>query len=172
MAVESNPRAYLKCLVFKEIVGLSRARFLCGDFVEYLRNSPLRADLVVASGVLYHMSNPVELLHLISRITDCVFIWTHYFDEAAIVGKPDLRRKLNGAHEANHEGFRHKLYRYDYLSSFGRKRFIGGPAPSAFWMEKQAIIDCLRSLQFRSIATNFDEPNHQDGPALALVARR
>ena len=36
--------------------------------------------VVVASGVLYHMMNPVELIARISNIADAVYLWTHYFD--------------------------------------------------------------------------------------------
>ncbi len=171
-SIEGNPRAYLKCLVLKEVLGLHRAHFLCGDFVEYLRSDPPKVDLVVASGVLYHMANPVELIHLISRVTDCVFIWTHYYDEAALASKPDIRKKLTRRVASEHEGFRHTVFRYEYWGSFGLKRFCGGPNPHAFWMERQAILDCLRYFGFNSVVTNFNEPNHPDGPAFALVARR
>lgn len=171
-AIEGNPRAYLKCLVLKEVLGLQRSRFLCGDFVEYLRDAPPQVDFVVASGVLYHMTNPARLVHLISRVTDCVFIWTHYYDETAVTKKPNIRRKLTARQPAEYEGFRHVLHRYEYWGSFGLKRFIGGPNPHSFWMERDAILNCLRHFGFQSITTHFDELEHPDGPALALVARR
>jgi len=171
-AIDGNPRAYLKCLVLKEVLGLHRSHFLCGNFVEYLRATPPKVDFVVASGVLYHMTNPVQLIELISRVTDCVFIWTHYYDETAVAKKPEIRRKLIGQHSAEYGGFRHILHRYEYWGSFGLKRFIGGPNPHSFWMERKAILDCLRYFGFQSITTNFEEIDHPDGPALALVARR
>jgi hypothetical protein len=171
-SVEGNPRAYLKCLVLKEILGMQRAHFLCGDFVEYLGLRPERADLVVASGVLYHMTNPVELLYLISQVTDRLFLWTHYYDEGALARRPDIRRKITARDERNVHGFTHELFRYEYWSSFGLKRFCGGPNPYAFWMRRHAIIDCLRFFGFTSIVTGFDEPEHPDGPAFAVVARR
>jgi hypothetical protein len=74
--------------------------------------------------------------------------------------------------EGEFAGFRHTLYRYEYWSSFGLKRFIGGPNPHAFWMERDEIIACLRFFGFNSITTGFDEPDHSDGPALAVIARR
>jgi hypothetical protein len=171
-SIEGNPRAFLKCLVLKEVLGLQRSHFLCGDFVEYLRGVPSKADLVVASGVLYHMTNPVELIHLISRVTDCVFVWTHYYDESALANQPRIRRKLTSQIPSEYQGFRHVLFRYEYWGSFGLKRFCGGPNPHAFWMERAAILDCLRFFGFNSIVTNFDEPDHPDGPAFALVGRR
>jgi hypothetical protein len=171
-SIEGNPRAYLKCLVMKEILGLQRSHFLCGDFVQYLRDAPARADALIASGVLYHMTNPAELIHLISGVTDRVFLWSHYYDEAALANKPQIRKKLRGSSTAEYQGFQHTLFRYEYWGSFGLKRFCGGPNPHAFWMEREAILDCLRWFGFNSIVTNFDEPDHPDGPAFAVVARR
>ncbi|HEX4749663.1 MAG TPA: hypothetical protein VH302_08995 [Bryobacteraceae bacterium] len=171
-SIEGNPRAYLKCLVMKEVVGLQHTHFLCGDFVEYLRSGPERADALIASGVLYHMTNPAELLYLISRVTDCVFLWTHYYDAPALERHPSIKRKLTKQTEAEFAGFRHTLHRYEYWSSFGLKRFIGGPNPHAFWMERDAVLGCLRFFGFDSITTGFDEPEHPDGPAFAVIARR
>ena len=37
LALEANTRAFLKCLVVKEVYGLERAKFLCGDFMGFLR---------------------------------------------------------------------------------------------------------------------------------------
>ena len=39
ISVEANPIYFLKCLIFKEILGMTRSRFLCGDAVEYLKNA-------------------------------------------------------------------------------------------------------------------------------------
>ena len=33
VAIEGNARAYLKCLIVKELLGLPRVQFLCGDSV-------------------------------------------------------------------------------------------------------------------------------------------
>jgi hypothetical protein len=99
-------------------------------------------------------------------------LWSHYYDEAALTGKPEIRKKLAGQIQAEYQGFRHTLYRYEYWSSFGLRRFCGGPNPHAFWMEREAILNCLRFFGFTSITLNFDEPDHTDGPAFALVARR
>ncbi|MEZ5286815.1 MAG: hypothetical protein R2712_18800 [Vicinamibacterales bacterium] len=35
VAIEGNTRAYLKCLVAKEILGIPSGRFVCGDFAAY-----------------------------------------------------------------------------------------------------------------------------------------
>jgi hypothetical protein len=171
-AIEGNPRSYLKCLILKETTGLERSQFLCGDFVEYLRTAPARADLVVASGVLYHMTNPAELLYLISQVSDAVLLWTHYYDGKVIAKRPDISRKLTSQSAAEFKGFRHTLFRYEYWRSSGLKRFCGGPEGHACWMERDTILDCLHYFGFNSIETHFEQPDHPDGPAFTVLARR
>ena len=37
-AIESNTHAYLKCLIAKELLNIRHVKFLCGDFIEYLKD--------------------------------------------------------------------------------------------------------------------------------------
>jgi hypothetical protein len=83
-AVEANKLSYLRCLVVKEILGLRRARFYLGDFSRWLEQSDRRYDFVVASGVLYHMDDPIRLLELMAARTDAFYLWTHYVSDEAM----------------------------------------------------------------------------------------
>ncbi len=172
LAIEANPRAYLKCLVVKEIVGLPRTRFLCGDFLEYLRDAPARADVVSACGVLYHMVNPVELLALLSKITGRLFLWTHYYDADLVRKNRTLARRFTAEHETEYDGFAHRLFRYQYWGSASVRQFCGGPRPHAHWMRRDHILACLKHFGFTVIQTSFEAPDHPDGPAFALLATR
>lgn len=172
IAIEANPRAYLRCLVVKEIVGLRRTQFLCGDFVEYLRNDPARAYAVCASGVLYHMTDPAELIALLSRVTDRLFLWTHYYDAAVIGRNRKQVRRFTNEHEHEFEGFRCPLIRYNYWGSLVARGFCGGSRPYSHWMRREDILRCLRHFGFSSIRTAFDVPDHPDGPSFALFAQR
>src|SRR5215212_97505 len=80
ISIEANTRAYLKCLIAKELLDMKRVKYLCGDFIEYLKTSAEQFDMIMGSGVLYHMRNPVELLSLLAGHTNRLFLWTHYFD--------------------------------------------------------------------------------------------
>ena len=170
ISIEANPEAYLKCLIVKETVGLPQTRFLCGDFVEYLRNSPPRFDAALASGVLYHMTEPAELIGLLSKITGRLYLWTHYYDEKIIRADRNLASMFAGEQQSDCAGFRHEIFRYEYWGSFGARRFCGGSRPHAHWMRREDIIRCLRHFGFADIRTNFEAPDHPDGPAFALVA--
>ncbi len=172
IAIEANPRAYLKCLVVKEIVRLPRTHFLCGDFLEYLRDKPARVFAVCASGVLYHMTEPVELLALLSTVTDRLFLWTHYYEAEIVRHNRTLSKRFTGEYENECGGYPYRLFRYQYWGSLGIRRFCGGSRPYAHWMRREDILDCLKRLGFNSIQIEFETPNHPDGPAFALVAVR
>ena len=80
IAIEANVEAYLKCLIVKEELQLKRSRFLLGDFVEFLNRTQQSFDLILASGVLYHLSNPLEAIRQIATHASRCFVWTHYYD--------------------------------------------------------------------------------------------
>ncbi len=172
ISIEANPEAYLKCLVVKETVGLARTHFLCGDFIEYLRASPPRFDATLASGVLYHMAEPAELIALLSTITPKLYLWTHYYDRKVISADRNLASMFTGQQERDYSGFHHHLFRYEYWGSFGARRFCGGPRPHAHWMTREDVIRCLQHFGFTDLRINFEAPDHPDGPAFALVAHK
>lgn len=172
VAVEANTRAYLKCLVIKELLGLKRARFLCGDFVEYLRGETRCFEAALASGVLYHMRDPVELLALLAAKCDRLFLWTHYYDAQVLQGKPHLAPKFPSATASEQRGFRHTLHRYEYRASLEWKGFCGGSAEFSHWLSREDILSCLRHFGFTDLRIGFDHPDHPNGPAFCVAAIR
>ena len=171
IAVEANTRAYLKCLIVKELLGLKKARFLCGDFVEYLRGDVTRYDACIASGVLYHMFNPVELISLLSRRTDRLLIWTHYFDAAIFRGKPEELSRFGPGIASEYAGFNHTLYRHEYRSARRQMSFCGGTSSSTRWMTRADILSSLHHFGYDDLRIIFEEPNHPKGPCFCLCAQ-
>jgi hypothetical protein len=172
VAIEANERAYLKCLTVKELTGVRRARFLYGDSVAYLRETREHFDVGVASGILYHMTNPVELLELLSARCDRLYLWTHYYDEAALLKVPEARARHAGTSQATHAGFAHTRYKFMYRATRLKHGFSGGSAPYANWLTRDTILDACRHFGFSRIETAFEEPNHPYGPCFAFVAQR
>lgn len=174
VAIEGNTRAFLKCLIVKELLGLRRVRFLCGDFLAYLRSDDdLRFDLCLASGVLYHMQDPVELIAGLARKCNRhLLLWTHYYDEAIIGKSPVLSPKFTGSKTAEHDGFRHTLHRQEYQAALTWGGFCGGTAPTSNWMSREEILSCLRHFGFNDLRIAFDHRDHPNGPAFAVSATR
>lgn len=167
LGIEANTRAYLKCLISKELLGLSRTHFVCGDFTKYLQASPPHFDAVFACGVLYHMTNPAELIELISRAADQVFIWTHYHDSSSRHARRFSEPKIT-----EQSGFSHIVYRQYYGSGLGWRGSCGGPRRYSHWMRRDDILACLSFFGFSDIRTSFENPDHENGPAFALVAKK
>lgn len=171
-AIEAHTRAYLKCLITKELLGMPGARFLLGDFMEYLRDNPEHVDICFASGVLYHMRNPVETIALISDVADQLFLWTHVYDENIINASELLRPRFTTSTPASHQGFEHTLHRFDYADSLTGKGFCGGSAAHSNWLSRADLFAALTHFGWEVSDVSFDTPDHPHGPALALVATR
>ena len=172
LGIEGNPRAFLKCLVTKELLGLGRVSYRCGDFMAYLRNVDRRFDVINASGVLYHQRNPAELLALMCRTADAVILWTHYYDAAAVRQLSRTSARFPGFADEEYGGFRYRAYRHEYLHSVRMAGFCGGGARYSQWMERTAILECLRMFGMATVAIGFEDTTHANGPSFNLVARR
>jgi hypothetical protein len=169
-AVEGNTRAFLKCLIVKELVGLAHVQFLCGDFMAYLRAPVGPFDVCVASGVLYHMQNPAELLDLLSqRCAQHLFVWTHYYDRD-LIAKSGTAHKYPSSRPHTHKGFEHTLYVHEYQRALDQPSFCGGSAPSSCWMTKADIVGGLEFFGFTNIRVVGDQLDHPNGPAVTLHA--
>jgi hypothetical protein len=171
-AIEANSRAYLKCLIVKEVMELQKAHFLSGDCVEYLRTSQRKFDVCLASGILYHMANPVELISLIAKASDQVFIWTHYYDGDIIHTQPHLSPKFPAQVATEYEGFKHRLYRQEYQIALDYAGFCGGSSAFSHWLSREDILSCLKYFGLTEIQINFEQVDHANGPCFALVAMR
>ncbi len=154
-AIEANNNAYLKCLVVKELLGMSRCSFLYGDVVGYLEQRDSDFDVCWCAGILYHMADPVRLLQLISGRASRLYIWTHYYDEAVIAADPSKRRPFaeRVTTQASHGGYPHTLHRHDYGRSPGLRHFWGGNQRFSNWLELDGIVGALEHFGWRGIET-------------------
>ena len=178
-AVEANKIAYLRCLVAKEIWDLPRARFHLGDFVSGLETET-RYDLIVACGVLYHMTDPLLLLERIAARADRVYIWTHYFDEAELPPGDNRRVAFKDAKPPHEEvtktvefhGVEMTLHLRSYYRAWSDSKYCGGPIDRHFWLEKAQLLAALRALGFNRLSVAHEEPAHVNGPAMSVFAAR
>jgi hypothetical protein len=172
-AIEANKLSFLRCLVVKELLDLQRAKFFLGDFTKWLEHTPERYDLIIASGVLYHMESPVRLLELLAASCDAFYLWTHYASEEAMPPGDPRRSVFVGPVEIQEcHGVQVRLYKRSYHGAWQDKAFCGGMHDLHRWMEKEDILTIIRALGFADIRIAHDEPAHQNGPSLSIFARR
>jgi hypothetical protein len=171
--IEANRLSFIRCLIVKELLRLDRARFLLGDFQKWLQHVDERYDLIVASGVLYHMVDPVRLLELMSLRSDAIYIWTHYFSEVAMPEGDPRRGAFSGRVQIRMlQGVPIRLHHRSYHEAWRSKSFCGGMYDKHSWMERDQILAVLAELGFDDIRIAHDAPNHEGGPSLSIFARR
>jgi SAM-dependent methyltransferase len=83
VSIEANADAFLRCLIMKNARGM-KTKFLLGDFLKFMSQSDSAFDLAYASGVLYHLQDPVDFLLQCGRRARHLFVWSLYFDEDAV----------------------------------------------------------------------------------------
>lgn len=172
VSIEANQLAFIRCLIVKELLGLTRASFLLGDFASYLAETSLRYDVVWASGVLYHMPDPVSLLVSISKVSDKVFLWTHYVDDDEMPLDDPRRAPIVGEDIISWRGHDLKLYRRTYFDGPKNANFTGGISSEPAWMEREGILLVLRELGYTEIEILPGDPNHSAGPNFCVLATR
>ena len=168
-AVEANRLCFLKCLVAKEILDL-KAKFFLAEVNAWMRQSPQLYDLVVASGVLYHMRDPLAFLELCAQKAPALFLWTHYVadseqERAAKAESPyfSIDRRL---------GFDVRLFERSYLGAEQADKFCGGVFDNPRWMFRDDLPKALAALGYDDIRIAHEELDHPNGPAFCVYARR
>ena len=126
LAIEGSSRAYLRCLITKEILGLQRAHFELGDFNHVLDEAPRNFDLVLASGVLYHQLDPCRMLAGASRVAPRLYLWTHYFDQSMFDTRPYLVPRFKTTTTTSFTGTSSRCTCTSMRSRSKRKDFCGG----------------------------------------------
>jgi hypothetical protein len=172
LGIEANTRAFLKCLCIKQILELDKVEFLLGDFMPFLENNKSSYDLVFASGVLYHMEEPIKMIELASKVSSKLFIWTQYYDSDVISGREDLRHRFTPLNSFDYDGVSYESVTHEYGDALGWSGFCGGPKPVSKWLTRDSILKALTHYGFTDININFDDRAHPNGPAFAICAKK
>lgn len=170
-AIEGNKRCYLKCLVTKELFGVKSANVLLGNFVPWLEKKPQRFDVIWATGVLYHMTEPVKLLKLLAERTDRLHIWTHFYPDEYAPKEP-FDRPLVGIESRDYDGHAIPLFLRTYMGAENNAAYCGGVDSGSSWLRRSDILKVLERAGFSDIEVAFETPFTGNGPSFALVAQR
>jgi hypothetical protein len=172
VAVEANTRSFLKCLCVKEVFRLQAVRFLLGDCMSFMEQDHGGWDMVFASGILYHMKDPMGFIALLPKMAPKLLLWTHYFDEHIVRGTPALAHKFGPLERSTRDGFKYEFVEQSYKEALQWSGFCGGSAETSLWLSRQSILDFLRHLGYGRIEIAFETPDHPNGPAFAVYAER
>jgi hypothetical protein len=164
IAIEGLSDCYLKCLIVKEIFDLVKARFIFGDFCNYISDySDKKFDLVTALGVLYHQTNPAQLIYNLAKITDTIIVWS----QVASASQPSQEERLIKANDESYLGKR--MYWGDLrLKS---ESYCASLSSEAIWMYPDEVKRCFVNAGFCNINEGPHEPT-PNGDCLLFVASK
>jgi hypothetical protein len=170
LAIEANTRSFLKCLCIKEVFQLRAVRFMLGDGKAFMEQDAGGFDMVFASGVLYHLQDPMAFLRLLPRMAPRALLWTHYYDHDIIRNAPAIAHKFGPVEQATIDGFTYEFVEQSYKEAIHWNGFCGGSAPTSRWLTRRSVVDFLSHLGYHRIEVAFEAPDHPNGPSFALYA--
>ena len=89
-SIEANVGAFIRCLILKNAFQM-KTKFLLGDFLKYLDEVNRKVGLIYASGVLYHLVDPIDFLLKCGDKSQNLFIWSFFYDPE-VISKLDFEK--------------------------------------------------------------------------------
>lgn len=172
VSIEANTSAFLRCLILKNAMGL-RAKFLLGDFLKYLNQPGMSADLIYASGVLYHLHDPVEFLMRCGQVAPHLFLWSFYYDAEKVQAHPHERERfaadVNERRSAGDATFTYhrRFYQAELAAD---PKYQGGLEDYANWLDLLELRKAIGLAGYEIIKVIDDE--YMGMPAINIFAER
>lgn len=111
------------------------------------------------------MIDPVQLVYDIAKVTDNLFLWTHYYS--------DKRRDLASTFEAepiliskNYKGYKH------YYFQPSNVEFLGGTRPYSVWLKRDDLFSLLREAGFKNAMLLNESLDAANGNWVTLFASK
>lgn len=152
VGVEARRVSVRRCDLVRDLAGLTNLRFVCGDALHELSRAQQPFDVVLATGILYHLPHPDVVLRLIrERCSGFMVLCTH-------VARPD----------ASSHGCTEEVVEYvgEHGTYLGRHFSERGPDPTveqdndlwaawsnegSFWPFEPDLVRMIEAAGFRSI---------------------
>lgn len=148
ISFEANVEAFLRCLILKNALSL-KAKFMLGDFVEFTSKTTEQFDLAYASGVLYHLLDPLSFLMDCGRIANHLFIWSLYYDDEAISSVPAERERFKGVEQRRVGGEEFTYYtRFVEAGTETMPKYQGAINDRSVWMTIDDIRKAIKLAGF------------------------
>lgn len=148
VAIEARPVNLEKAMFVQRLLGMSNIKFVSANLETIDLATFGRFDAVFCSGLLYHLPEPWNLVNQFSKVSENLFIWTHYADE-------------NQANEAVH-GYQGKVY-----EEAGFSDPLSGLSKRSFWPTLGSLIKMLTINGYHTIhilENNLAHPHVQPHP--------
>jgi hypothetical protein len=159
VSIEGRKVNFLRALIVKNAFKLDRCEFLFGKVDEVLASFSGKFDLCLASGILYHLNNPVALLDRAGQLSQKLFVWSHYADDRYPADSQPGQIKWND-----------HIYRGKYVDE-DIDIIVGGLEKKVFWLFEEDLLAAVRDAGFGAIEIIRKE-KHENGPAITFWAEK
>lgn len=184
LSIEARVRTYLKALIVKNLLKLDTVTYMLGDFTKHLESTKEHYDLILASGVMYHMIDPVRVIHGMCKRAERLSLATFYFGPEML--EYDASMDKSGlppvvwdvphpeGHPHRYGGLEVQYYKYYYPISQDLHEGYGhgGPAMYANLLNKDDLIRAIEFFGFEIVEPTHDDPQGCRGPHIHLQAQR
>ena len=130
-----------------------RAEFVQADLEAFDLSKLGRFDAVYCCGLLYHLTKPWELLARIAKVTDRLFLSTHFTFE--------------NPPPANENGIPGQ-----WVGEFGLADPLSGLSRQSFWPTRTGLTRMLNAVGFRAQHVWETNEKHPNGPLVTLSAAK
>ncbi len=151
VGVEGRAENFVKCCIVKNVLSLDRATFVFDDIANVTPAVYGRFDVALASGVLYHLADPLRVIRQLFELAPVVMIWTHIATEHYPRGR--TATLMDGDRP-----FRGKWYREP-------KSLLAGLDRKSFWPYLPDLRRMFTDAGFRRIDELAVDENHSQGAA-------
>lgn len=152
LGIEARRESVERAEFVKGLYGAENVGFVVANLEETDLSEFGRFDAVFCSGLLYHLPEPWKLVENVSRVTDSLFVWTHY------------------AREEDADTVAHGLKGLTWQEG-GVEEPLSGMSPTSFWPTLDGLKAMLAEHGFTGVEILTDNRNHPHGPAVTLAAK-
>ena len=152
--LDLRPVNVIKTLTRLSLSGRSAPVFVAN--CEELDASFGRFDLIFHFGVLYHLMKPVEHLQALARLSDTIYLDTHF----AAKDKANLTVEVNG-----------ETYSYAQFNEQGWLDPFSGADPTSIHLSYESLRRALSAAGFRNMSL-LNYRDERNGPRLLIFASR
>ena len=157
VAIEGRSTNYERCLFVKRYFGLDDVEFALADLrsIDFVKCG--RFDVVLNSGVLYHLDAPWDLLQRLGMVAPTMLLWTHCASSQQRLEAVEVR------------GNRLEGYWY---SEGALDDPLSGKQSQSFWPTRESLERMLHLAGWSALTWLDFDADHQHGPAATLWAER
>ena len=150
VAIEGRQENIDRARFVARLLGVNNVSFEFADLEQFDLATLGSFDAVFNCGLLYHLPEPWKLLTRIARVSDRMFLSTHYCRDQAVT------ISAGG-------------YMGSWYTELGRDDMLSGLALRSFWPSRAELLRMILDAGFGHVDVRSEDTEHPHGPLIGLA---